>query len=169
MADSVQPTLCGVDVSLDTLDVAQSDGQCLTLINTPEAITKWLEALPDQVSFAIEATLLGALVVAVDPSYRYGLEALRDQYRCSMDFQSNARGAERFFVDFRAGIAAGRYRASEVHALPFAQRSFDCVFCHKEALENLSGRERSKLVDELGLIGQGTVLLPKAFPGRAAL
>ena len=59
-------------------------------------------------SFAIEATLLGALVVAVDPSYRYGLEALRDQYRCSMDFQSNARGAERFFVDFRAGIAAGR-------------------------------------------------------------
>jgi transposase len=45
-----------VDVSLDTLDVAQSDGQCLTLINTPEAITKWLEALPDQVSFAIEAT-----------------------------------------------------------------------------------------------------------------
>ncbi len=56
MADNTRPITCGVDVSKDTLDIAQSDQTAQCIANTPEAITHWLSTLPEQSRLALEAT-----------------------------------------------------------------------------------------------------------------
>ncbi|MFW6354961.1 MAG: methyltransferase [Verrucomicrobiota bacterium] len=102
-------------------------------------------------SFALEATLAGAEVVAVDPLYRYRLAALRD--RAERDtarvramvaahparFRGGAAGAqllgrrevaaERFLADYAAGRGAGRYRAAALPQLPFPDDTFETVLC----------------------------------------
>ncbi len=56
MADQVQPFLCGIDVSLHTLDIAQSDGVLLKVPNEEAAIIEWLAGLPNPAHIAVEAT-----------------------------------------------------------------------------------------------------------------
>lgn len=56
MANIVEPFICGVDVSLETLDIAQSDNTVLTIPNTQQAITKWLKGLAAHTRIALEAT-----------------------------------------------------------------------------------------------------------------
>lgn len=56
MAHHVAPILCGVDVSLATLDIAQTDQPVQQIPNTPEAIKSWLESLPVRTHIAVEAT-----------------------------------------------------------------------------------------------------------------
>lgn len=56
MADKPQPITCGIDVSKDTLDIAQSDNTTQCITNTPGAIAQWLNGLPEQSQLALEAT-----------------------------------------------------------------------------------------------------------------
>ena len=56
MAKITQAMLCGVDVSLQSLDIAQSDGEVLHISNTIEPIDGWLSSLPEGSLIALEAT-----------------------------------------------------------------------------------------------------------------
>ena len=56
MAKISEGLLCGVDVSLDTLDIAQSDGVTRRIANSAQAIKAWLSILPERSAIALEAT-----------------------------------------------------------------------------------------------------------------
>lgn len=56
MADHLKPILCGIDVAMDTLDIAQGDSTVTQILNTLEAINNWLDSLPHQACIAMEAT-----------------------------------------------------------------------------------------------------------------
>lgn len=56
MAHHVKPILCGVDVALATLDIAQTDQPVRCIPNTAEAIHSWLASLPSGARIALEAT-----------------------------------------------------------------------------------------------------------------
>ena len=56
MANLIEPITCGVDVSKETLDIAESDRCVERIPNTVEAATKWLQTLPEGTRVAIEAT-----------------------------------------------------------------------------------------------------------------
>lgn len=56
MAYHDRPILCGVDVSLATLDIAQTDQPVTRIPNTLTAITDWLASLPGHARIAVEAT-----------------------------------------------------------------------------------------------------------------
>jgi len=112
-----------------------------------------LDVASGPASFTIEATLLGARAVAVDPVYRLGLPGLVDRARRDLAevrgvaashadrfvdhgadghagvFERRSRVAGRFLADYPSGVAAGRYRAGELPELPFASSLFDRVLC----------------------------------------
>src|SRR5690606_36076250 len=91
-------------------------------------------------------------VVAVDPLYRFGYATVHDRARrdfeAGLDFDPD-RGRhlrsemrtgrsrqtertdprDRFLADYRAGFAAGRYRAHSLPRLEFEDSSFDHVLC----------------------------------------
>lgn len=56
MADSVEAILCGVDVAKATLEIAQIGRPVISLPNTGEAITEWLNTLAGTARIAVEAT-----------------------------------------------------------------------------------------------------------------
>jgi transposase len=56
MADHSLPILCGVDVSLATLAIAQTDQPVTSIPNTVTAIADWLASLPGHAHIAVEAT-----------------------------------------------------------------------------------------------------------------
>lgn len=56
MADHSLPILCGVDVSLATLDIAQTGQSVLRIPNTVSGIADWLASLPGHARIAVEAT-----------------------------------------------------------------------------------------------------------------
>lgn len=56
MAKKTQPMLCGIDVSLESLDIAHSDGVVNRIQNCDPDITRWLASLPADSSIALEAT-----------------------------------------------------------------------------------------------------------------
>lgn len=56
MAKMTQPLLCGVDVSLESLDIAHSSESFIRIQNTESAICSWLDSLPANACIALEAT-----------------------------------------------------------------------------------------------------------------
>lgn len=70
MADHSLPILCGVDVSLATLDIARVDQPVTRIPNTLAGIADWQASLPGHARIAVEATgryhelLLGLAVAA---------------------------------------------------------------------------------------------------------
>ena len=56
MADHSLPILCGVDVSLATLDIALVDQPVTRIPNTVAGITDWQASLPGHARIAVEAT-----------------------------------------------------------------------------------------------------------------
>lgn len=56
MAKKTEIMLCGIDVSLNTLDIAQSDGVVSRIQNDVPDITGWLTDLPADTCIALEAT-----------------------------------------------------------------------------------------------------------------
>jgi transposase len=56
MADHSLPILCGVDVALATLEIAQTGQRVTRIPNTVSGITDWLASLPGHARIGIEAT-----------------------------------------------------------------------------------------------------------------
>lgn len=56
MADHSLPILCGVDVSLATLAIAQTGQPVVSIANTESGISDWLASLPAPARIGIEAT-----------------------------------------------------------------------------------------------------------------
>ena len=85
-----------------------------------------LDLRPGPSSFAIEATLQGAQVIALDPLYRYRIDRLKQEYALI----ARQKGPQMFFEDYAGGVAAGRYRA---HGLPdpyLLLTDFDLIVSH---------------------------------------
>ena len=116
---------------------------------------RFLDVAAGPSSFTCEATLAGAHAIAVDPLYRFRGPALRERFardfadvaacvsnhrtRFCQSFEKaeagdsiadrRRRATRRFLLDYRAGVAGGRYRAAALPQLPFPDAIFDTVLC----------------------------------------